>query len=375
MLKERVRTAQRLSFRFRDGSVVGANPSVGAVRRIPPPLWTLLRQCAEWTEREHISRLLHDGLGDEARAADILAALISEGFLLEEGSPAAQAESTFQASWPFGETTADHHLVTRSLRFSDDRTEALEFGRALRTHAGDDLAPGVPEGAPAVDLPPESLSTELKSVLDRRRSRRDFTSDPVNLDHLGSLLWAAAGIQGYRHAPQRPPLPLTYAPSAGGLNGADCYVISRNVRGLDTGVYRYRPAANALEVVSGEVRADPMVLLGNQRWAKTAAAIIVFVGAAERTAWKYSAASGFNALLLQAGHMSQNVLLAAADKSLGAVPSNAIHVPDMEAELKLTTGEQIVLSSVSIGHISGAESSYEEYAAGNLELLRKAAGE
>ena len=73
--------------------------------------------------------------------------------------------------------------------------------------------------------------------------------------------------------------------------------------------------------------------------------------------------------------MSQNVLLAAADKSLGAVPSNAIHVPDMEAELKLTTGEQIVLSSVSIGHISGAESSYEEYAAGNLELLRKAAGE
>ena len=372
-MNARVRTAHRLTFRFRDGSVVGANPSNGAVRRIPQPIWNILRQSTEWTESDRIRRQLDDGVGDNQRAAEILKALVSDGFLLEEGSEAERAEATFSSNWPFGETTADHHLVTRSLRFSDDRTEAMDFGRALRDHAGDDLAPGVPEGATAVGLPAGSLGSGLTSSLERRRSRRDFIQEAVSLQDLSSVLWATAGIQSYREAPMRPPLPLSFAPSAGGLNGADCYVIVQNVEGISQGVYRYRPTSNALEVVSVDVRTNAMRLLGNQRWADTAAAIIVIVGAVARTAWKYNAASGFNALLLQAGHMSQNALLAAADKGLGAVPSNAIHAAEMEAALNLSAGEQIVLTSVSIGHINGATSSYQEYGDQHLDLLQKAA--
>lgn len=373
MTDHRLRRSATLTLRLRGDEVVAANPRVGSTRKIPESLFQVLRGLAQWTSHEVVVGLLRDATGDAARADTVLQALLSEGFLVEESAPADQFESAFSSGWPFGETTADHHLVTRSLSFSDDRTEAFSYGKVLRVHASDDLAPETLSDAGVISLPEPRVSDALVASLSRRRSRRDFVPVPVSGEQLSSVLWAAAGIQGFRTPAHRPALPLMFAPSAGGLNGVDCYVLVQGVAGLEPGVYRYRPRSGALDRVRDASSVDAERLLGNQRWAGAAGAVVVLVGNAARTAWKYDAASGFNALLLQAGHMAQNALLAAADVGLGAVTSNAIHAQDMESTLGLQPGRDIVLTSVSVGHVDGDVSRYEEYEGTDMSILAKMA--
>ncbi|MDY0891663.1 SagB/ThcOx family dehydrogenase [Frigoribacterium sp. CFBP9030] len=373
MTDQKLKRSATVTFRLREDEVVGANPRVGSTRKIPGSLWQVLRGLGEWTDRATVVELLHDATGDTARSDVVLQALLSEGFLVEEGTPADQFESAFSRGWPFGETTAGHHLVTRSLSFSDDRTEAFTFGKALRRHAADDLAPETPPSADEIPLPAPRVSEALVASLARRRSRRDFLPVPVSAEQLSSVLWVTAGIQGFQRPAYRPPLPLMFAPSPGGLNGIDCYVLVADVEGLETGAYRYRPRSEALERLGDQRTLATEHLLGNQRWAGRAGAVVVLVGNASRTAWKYDAASGFNALLLQAGHMAQNALLAAADVGLGAVTSNAIHAEDMESALGLQPGREIVLSSVSMGFVDGDISLYEEYLDSDMSILAKMA--
>ena len=367
---QRLRTARRLTFRLREGSIVGVNPSYGTARRMPPSLINLLARTEDWVEQETLASELEQLTGEVNRGRDALNALVAEGFLLAEGSEAAAQEGIFEEAWPFGESTADHYVVTHSLRFSDDRSEAVAYGRLLAKHAEDKLVGRGDDSVTAISLPHE-LDEAFESILAKRRSRRDFTEESIDITEVGGVLWAGAGVQKYREIPGRPSLPLTFAPSAGGLNGIDLYVLASNVSGLPEGAYRYLAADSALEPLASDHHFDAQFLIGNQRWASTAGLIILMIGNVSRTAWKYDAASGFNAMLIQAGHIGQNILLAASQLSLGAVPSNALHVGEIEKVLGLTVGKHVVLSCIGIGRVQGEVSSYDEYLPSDLAVLRK----
>lgn len=369
----RLRTARRLTLRLREGSLVGVNPNYGVARRMPTSLINLLASFEDWGEWETIASDLERVTGDANRARDALDALVAEGFLLLEGSDAAAQEEVFEAGWSFGESTTDHYAVTRSLRFSDDRSEAIAYGRLLAERSEDELVGRADRSMTAIPLP-HDLDEAFESMLAKRRSRRDFTEEGLSLAEVGGVLWAGAGVQSYREIPGRPAFPLTFAPSAGGLNGIDLYVLVKNVKGLQDGSYRYLAGDSSLEPLASECPFDSEYLIGNQRWASTASLIVLMVGNTSRTSWKYNAASGFNAMLIQAGHIGQNILLAASQLSLGAVPSNALHVGEIEMVLGLTPGKDVVLSSVGIGRVKGEASSYNEYLPSDVAVLRKMSG-
>ncbi len=84
-----------------------------------------------------------------------------------------------------------------------------------------------------IELPEPRYNSEIsiEKALSERRSVRTYTDEPITLEQLSQLLWAAQGItnkEGFRTAP-----------SAGALYPLEIYIIVGNVIDLDKGIYKY----------------------------------------------------------------------------------------------------------------------------------------
>ena len=97
----------------------------------------------------------------------------------------------------------------------------------------------------------KSGAVSLEEALNRRRSIRSYSSEPVTLEELSQLLWAAQGITGKNG--------FRAAPSAGATYPLETYVIIGDVVGLEPGFYRYEPANHSLALLKkGDMR--PVIL-------------------------------------------------------------------------------------------------------------------
>ena len=75
--------------------------------------------------------------------------------------------------------------------------------------------------------PDHSSSLSIETVLQKRRSTRDYHDRPLTLSEVSQLLWAAQGVTrpgGYRTAP-----------SAGALYPLEVYIIAGEVNDLPAG--------------------------------------------------------------------------------------------------------------------------------------------
>ena len=163
-----------------------------------------------------------------------------------------------------------------------------------------------------IELPqPQWTGTvSVEQALQSRRSVRSFKRQPLTLDELSQLLWAAQGVAGAR---------FRTAPSAGALYPLEVYVAVGNVAGLEAAVYRYSPTAHALsEVRKGDVRKSLSSAALRQKWVGAGAVAIVFSAVYERTTGKYGE-RGIRYVHMEAGHAAQNVYLQAEALGLGTV--------------------------------------------------------
>lgn len=70
---------------------------------------------------------------------------------------------------------------------------------------------------------------------------------------------------------------------------------------------------------------EPETMLAGQDWVHTMPAIILLVAHFERTMWKYQDANSYRVILIEAGHIGQNIMLAATAHGLSACPTAALH--------------------------------------------------
>ncbi|MGC9443983.1 MAG: SagB/ThcOx family dehydrogenase [Candidatus Methanospirareceae archaeon] len=163
--------------------------------------------------------------------------------------------------------------------------------------------------------PRYASNTSVEAALAQRRSVRAYSGEALTLEELSQLLWAAQGITdswGGRTAP-----------SAGALYPLELYIVVGTVRGLDTGVYRYRPATHELEKTKDrDVRAELADAALNQDFIGDAAIDLVICGVFNRTAEKYGE-RGIRYVYMEAGHAAQNVYLQAESLNLGTVAIGA----------------------------------------------------
>jgi len=94
----------------------------------------------------------------------------------------------------------------------------------------------------ALPAPDTTGKIPLEETLERRRSVRSFSPDPLSLEEVSQLLWAAQGITG--------PEKERTAPSAGATFPIELYVAAGSVEGIPSGVFKYHPLGHRLESVA-----------------------------------------------------------------------------------------------------------------------------
>ena len=162
----------------------------------------------------------------------------------------------------------------------------------------------------ALPAPSQQGAVSLEEALRRRRSKRAFFGPPLTLAEVSSLLFAAQGISHARG--------LRTAPSAGALYPLELFLAAGAVAGIEHGVYRYTPYTHTLTPSArGDRREDIAAAALGQAWMAEAQALVAFCAVFERITGRYGR-RGELYVLIEAGHASQNLSLAAAALGLGS---------------------------------------------------------
>ncbi|MGO8874560.1 MAG: SagB/ThcOx family dehydrogenase [Acidimicrobiales bacterium] len=197
-------------------------------------------------------------------------------------------------------------------------------------------------GAARVALPGREtpLETSLGAALAGRRTVRRFVAgDPMPLELLGALLHASFGIQPRPRPGPDEPADRRPSPSAGGRYPLELHVLTQSLGELADGLYHYDPRAHELEARR----------LGAWRERLTAAtlrhamlvdcnAVVTIVGVPRRTMTKYGQ-RGYRFMLLDAGHLAQNLCLVATALGLGALPVGGFYDDRLHDLLELSADE------------------------------------
>jgi SagB-type dehydrogenase family enzyme len=182
----------------------------------------------------------------------------------------------------------------------------------------------------------------VEEALQTRRSVRDYSDQPLSLEALSCLLHAAQGITEQR-------LAFRAAPSAGALYPIELYPVVHNVSGLAPGVYHYAVQEHALErLKKGDFRGRVTQAGLHQRFLGQASVCFILSAVFQRTRWKYRERA-YRYVLLEAGHVGQNLYLAATSMGLGACAVGAFLDNQLNELLGLDVGLEAVLYVVSVG--------------------------
>lgn len=313
-------------------------------------LITLIGAMRDWQTVDAIAQAL--GAEDASLLATQLDGLAKSGIVIAEAATEAAREDAHFSAWKWGAPAAlYHHIVQDRPVMSVD--EALEKQRIKIDTSGQPEAYFVPESeVTKIDLPRAwgFGEADLATSFDGRRSVREVVDKPITLAKLADCLRAGFGINGYTQNEAGVRLPLSFTPSGGARNPYDAFVFARDVEGLDPGIYRYAPLAHAL-VRHGQATAGFSDMLGGQDWPDRMPCLLILRADFERSMWKYDDANAYRVALIEAGHIGQNVMLAATAHGLTACPSAALNHSQLAKDLG-HSGDPVkaAVYALGIGH-------------------------
>ncbi|OPX19978.1 MAG: hypothetical protein BZ151_06590 [Desulfobacca sp. 4484_104] len=156
----------------------------------------------------------------------------------------------------------------------------------------------------------EQFKADFWDLVKARRSLRDYLDSPLSLAELAGLLWATQGVTlSYRNFAFRA------VPSAGALYPVETYIAVHQVTGLDPGIWHFQ--------VRDILR---------------------------RSLWKYRQRA-IRYLFLDAGHICQDLHLAATALRLGCCPVGAFFDGEVERLLQIDGQEEVALYMAAVGRV------------------------
>jgi len=187
-------------------------------------------------------------------------------------------------------------------------------------------------------------SLNIVEVLKKRKSIRSYSSEPCGLSELAFLLWASTGVR--QRSVNRD---FRVAPSAGALYPIETYVVVNNVEGLSEGVYHYNIKLHALEELKqGKFSVNIAHAALEQRMCLDAPVIFIWTAIFERSRWKYKQRA-YRYIYLDAGHIAQNLALAATTIGLGSCQIGAIYDDEVNEIVGVDGQEESTIYLSSVG--------------------------
>ena len=309
-----------------------------------------LTVAADWTEIDNI-------VADHPEIEPLslkreLGKLVEAGILMEEGSPQAKAEAHYVKTWELGLAVGLFHFAALDNEFGTMADSIAKQKEKNITNPSPPLywrnsgnAIKLPECAPA-------QSGQLFEVMKRRRTSRNVENTSISLQHLTESLFAGLGITGFVQT-ETALLPLKMTPSGGARNPFEAFVWARNIEGLDPGIYHYSALEHSLQFVTHGPNIAPQEFVQRQDWADNMPAIVFLVAVLERVTWKYNDPNAYRVVMIEAGHIAQNMMLACAKNDLTACPTAALNHTQISNLLGLSSITQTPIYALLIGKPDG----------------------
>ncbi|MAT45514.1 MAG: nitroreductase [Anaerolineaceae bacterium] len=198
---------------------------------------------------------------------------------------------------------------------------------------------------PEVDNLP-SYGLDLRQAIEQRKTLRKYQQQALTLDELTFLLWTTQGVKSVT----KRPVTLRTVPSAGARHAFETYVLVNRVEGIQPGLYRYVALEHALLPVnlSEEINSQITRACYDQSQVFNSAVTFIWVTVLERMYWRYGE-RGYRYLHLDAGHVCQNLYLAAEAIQSGVCAIAAFNDDEINQVMGLDGENQFVIYLGSVG--------------------------
>ncbi len=197
---------------------------------------------------------------------------------------------------------------------------------------------------------PVPQQSPLLEIMKKRSSCRSYKLQSMPLETLATLLRGAYGISTIGTVPDGVTAQFRNVPSAGGLFPLEIYVATQRVTGIPDGIHHYALRPHFLELVregslitarQSALLVDPFVRDAN---------LVIFIAAIfARTQKKYGP-RGYRYILLEAGHVAQNLCLLATEQGLGTLCIGGFVDSEINHLLGLDGLREAVVYGVGIGY-------------------------
>jgi len=203
---------------------------------------------------------------------------------------------------------------------------------------------------PLIDLPsPVSLdipAADLRTGIEQRQSIRNYAHEPITREELSFLLWCTQGVKRV-HGTQAT---FRTVPSAGARHAFETFLLINDVEGLEPGLYRYLALSHKLQ----QIDTDPVLshritaACFDQQFILRSGVVFLWTVVPYRMTWRYGE-RGYRDLHLDAGHVCQNLYLAAGAVGCGACAIAAFNDDEMNDLLGINGGDQFLIYLATVG--------------------------
>jgi len=188
---------------------------------------------------------------------------------------------------------------------------------------------------------------DFKTILEKRESLRKYAEIDLSLSELSYLLWATQGVKELNEAKG---FTRRTVPSAGARHPFETYLLVNHVQGLEKGLYRYLALEHKLLLLDASADINQKITDAclKQKHVQTSAVTFCWVADIARTYWRYSERA-FRYILLDAGHVCQNLYLAAETIHCGVCAIAAYDDDLMNAAVGLDGSNQLTAYIATLG--------------------------
>ena len=187
----------------------------------------------------------------------------------------------------------------------------------------------------------------LIDVINRRRSRRSFSNAALTLEELSFLLWTTQGVRDVTASNRT----MRTVPSGGARHPFETYLAVNRVDGLEPGLYRYRATKHKLCLIrKGDIARQVHEGCMGQKSVKEAAVTFIWTATPHRTEWRYAAES-HKIIAIDAGHVCQNLYLAAESIGCGTCAIGAYSQQKMDELVRVDGEDEFTIYAAPVGRL------------------------
>jgi len=194
------------------------------------------------------------------------------------------------------------------------------------------------------DLPIPEIG--LRKAIENRKTLRKYSTKALSLNELAFLLWMTQGVKTVASRP----VTFRTVPSAGARHAFETYILVNKVNGLLSGLYRYIASKHSLllEKKGITLAARLTAACAGQAQVLNSAVTFFWVAVVERMFWRYDE-RGYRYLHLDAGHVCQNLYLAAEAIDSGVCAIAAFNDDKVNKMLGLDGEKEFAIYIASLG--------------------------